>query len=79
MTTYSTPSFTAMTAGKAMFGAIGGVAMVAAGNSIIKENDIQDPARKIGQHLAEKLVAAHGMRLVDDTNKTAEDDKVETL
>lgn len=79
VTKYETPSFGAMTAGKAMFGAIGGVAMIAAGNSIVKENDVQDPARKISQKLAEKLVTTRDMRLANGADKTASEDKIETL
>ena len=38
------PSFGAMTAGKAAFGMIGAAAMIAKGNSIVQENNIEDPA-----------------------------------
>ena len=48
------PDFSAMTAGKAMFGLIGAAAMISSGNSIVAENEIEDPARYIG----EKLVAS---------------------
>ena len=55
------PSFTAGTAGKATFGAIGAIAMTVKGNSIVRENDIEDPAYYIAEQLAGDLVNAHSM------------------
>lgn len=46
------PDFAAMTAGKAMFGAFGAMAMISAGNDLISENDVEDPASYIGSELA---------------------------
>jgi len=78
-TKYPTADFTAMTAGKAAFAVIGAVAMIAEGNSIIKENGIEDPARNIGQRLADKLVASRDMRLNTGTDKLAQNDSVDAL
>jgi hypothetical protein len=55
------PSFTAMTAGKALFGMIGAVAMIAKGNSIVQENNVVDPAGYIAKELAGDLATAHSM------------------
>lgn len=54
------PSFAAMTAGKAAFGLIGATAMVVMANSIVKENNIEDPAGYIAEELAGDLANAHG-------------------
>lgn len=44
--------FAALTAGKALFGAIGAVAMISAGNKIINEYEVEDPANFIARELA---------------------------
>lgn len=56
------PDFDAMTADKAMFGAIGGAAMTSAGNDIVKRNGIQDPALYIGDVLAAELGTRYSIR-----------------
>ena len=64
------PDFGAMTAGRmaggALFGAIGGAvagnAMVSAGNEIVQQNGIQDPAEQIGAALSGALGAKFGAR-----------------
>lgn len=38
------PDFGAMTAGKVLFGLIGAAAMISAGNKIVADNHIDDPA-----------------------------------
>jgi hypothetical protein len=45
------PSFAAMTAGKAGFGLLGAMAMMSAGNAIVQENGIADPAIAIADQL----------------------------
>jgi len=55
------PDFSAMTAGKAMFGMLGGIAMIKAGNKIVRENDVEDPAVFIGKALAEKIAESRSM------------------
>jgi hypothetical protein len=54
-TRYKKPDFSAMTAGKAVFGLIGAVAMVSAGNRIVEENKIDDPASMIAEALTEAM------------------------
>ena len=66
--TFEKTDVTALTAGKAMFGALGGAAMVAAGNGIIKDNEVPDPAHAIAARLSPKV----GERLaVSATQATA--------
>lgn len=58
------PPFSATTAGKAMFGAIGAVAMIVHGNKIVEENAIEDPAGYIATALAGELASANAMTVV---------------
>lgn len=58
------PSFGAMTAGKAALGLIGAAAMIAKGNSIVQENNVEDPAGYIATELANDLATAHFMTVV---------------
>lgn len=77
------PDFAAFTPGKAMFGALGGAAMVSAGNKIISTNNVEDPANYIAKQLnynmAEKLGTKQKDELVvvsgDDIKKISRDSK----
>jgi hypothetical protein len=60
LTTRHRPDFAAMTAGKMMFGAIGAVAMIHAGNTIVDENGVEDPSVYIGQQLLQSEVSQNG-------------------
>lgn len=60
------PDFAAMTAGKASFGLIGAMAMISAGNTIVAENGIEDPAAYIGSALASHLSTSLGATTVDN-------------
>jgi hypothetical protein len=55
---YEKPDFSAMTAGKALFGMIGAASMISAGNDIVEKNLVEDPAiyisEKIGLALSDK-------------------------
>jgi len=68
--TYVHPDFAAMTYGKAAIGGLlGGAGMVSDGNTIVKENEIPDPALRIEP----KLTALVGERLkVSGTTKIAD-------
>lgn len=55
------PDFTAMTAGKAMFGMFGAVAMNAAGNELVAKHTIEDPAVKMTRELVASLREKHGL------------------
>jgi hypothetical protein len=64
ITTREKPAFAVMTAGKAMFGAIGGAAMVIAGNNLIKENSVEDPAVHISNELIKGFAETNAMTVV---------------
>jgi hypothetical protein len=64
--TYVKPSFTALTYGDAMFGAIGGIAAVSNGDRIIRDNQVSDPAETI----AAKLSPIFAARLKTATSNT---------
>lgn len=67
------PAFAAMTAGKiatgALFGAVGGAiagaSMVTAGNRIVDENHLEDPAPKLAQAIATDLSVFDGLTVHD--------------
>lgn len=73
------PGFSATTAGKAQFGLIGAAAMISAGNRIIRENDVADPAVYIGEQLAAVLSAKLGVQLTGNTGQTATSTKPREL
>jgi hypothetical protein len=57
----SKPDFAAMTAGKAMFGLVGAVAMISAGNRIVTDNGIEDPAPFVADQLRQALKVKYGL------------------
>ncbi|WP_237056148.1 hypothetical protein [Marilutibacter chinensis] len=59
------PSFGAMTAGKASFGLIGAGAMYAAGNKLVDENNVADPATLIREQLASSLRTSFGAEVLN--------------
>ena len=73
------PAFTAMTAGKvatgAMFGALGGAiagaSMVSAGNKIVDENHMEDPAAKLAQSIATDLSVFDGLTVRESNGVVA--------
>ncbi|MBN2785359.1 MAG: hypothetical protein JXR25_11065 [Pontiellaceae bacterium] len=67
---HETPDFSAMTADKAMFGGIGGVAMVSKGNKIIRENDVADPAIAIASSLIRDLAVRYNLVVMPPRQKT---------
>jgi hypothetical protein len=66
-TTREKPSFTAFTAGKAVFGMLGGALMISEGNKIVKENDVPDPANSIAVGLAKALGEKYGTKFSGNT------------
>lgn len=76
---YAKPDFTAMTAGKAMFGMFGAAAMVKAGNDLVEKDGILDPSQAVGEKLAQDLQGARGERLLPNNKVIAADDNVSTL
>ncbi|WP_448556127.1 hypothetical protein [Thalassotalea montiporae] len=69
------PDFAAMTAGKAMFALVGAAAMIAAGNDIVEENSIEDPASYIQGELAKELTKNYGFKLGKSKNVTTSKSK----
>jgi hypothetical protein len=55
------PDFSAMTAGKAMFGLLGAAAMISAGNKIIVDNNIEDPAPFVADQLRQAMENKYGL------------------
>lgn len=68
------PDFSAMTAGKAMFGMIGAVGMITAGNAIIRDNQVEDPANYISIRLIADQSQKHSMTLVDNSGTLVADE-----
>ncbi|KXI28290.1 YajG family lipoprotein [Paraglaciecola hydrolytica] len=75
MTTRDKPDFAAMTAGKAMFAMLGAAAMIAAGNDLVKENQVEDPARYIQAELAKALNTSYGFELSEGSALKVNTDK----
>jgi hypothetical protein len=64
LTLHEKPSFVAMTAGKVTFGLFGVGAMVSAGNSLVRDNHIADPADIVRTNLANEVTSAYGAKLL---------------
>ncbi|WP_447981958.1 hypothetical protein [Achromobacter kerstersii] len=71
---YGQPDFTAFTAGKAAFAMLGAAAMVTEGNTIVKENGIEDPAKAISAGLQSKLASLKNTTVVNASGVAAKDD-----
>ena len=72
LTSREKPSFSAVTAEKAMFALVGAVAMIVAGNEIVEENEIEDPANYIRESLAQELSENYGFKINNsDTKKVS--------
>ncbi len=78
-TQYEKPDFLAMTAGKAAFAVLGTVAMIAEGNSIIKENNVADPAVLISENLMDGLAKKHNMQVVSNNNTVTTSNRIDDL
>lgn len=64
VTIHERPGFSAMTAGKATFGLLGAAAMYSAGNTLVRDNDIKDPAEIVRTQLAASLASAYGANVL---------------
>lgn len=71
------PSFSANTAGKAAFGMIGAFAAISAGNAIIRDDDVADPAVQIAQALQGDLAREYGLNEVHSTVQAESADPVQ--
>lgn len=70
-TLHEPPSLMAMTAGKAAFGLLGAGAMAAAGNALVKDKQIPDPAVMVRDQLGSAISQAFGAQLLPlDTTPT---------
>lgn len=63
------PDFPAQTAVNVQFGLIGVATAISNGNSMIKKNEIEDPARSISQELAKGLSENHNVMIVESDKK----------
>lgn len=73
VTRHETPSFVAMTAGKAGFGLFGVAGMVKAGNDFVKNNEIPDPSILLRDRLGVLLQEVYGLQVKPaDTTVTEE-------
>ena len=61
VTTRPRADFVAMTAGKAAFAVVGAVAMIEAGKTIVKENEVDDPAPVLAQSLIKVAETHYGV------------------
>lgn len=66
------PNFVAMTSGKGMFAVAGVGAAIAAGNQLVRDNQIADPAPNISRMLAQELNSRYGLSPIGDADKVAE-------
>lgn len=73
------PAFSAMTAGKAMFGMIGAAAMVTTGNEIVRSNSVDDPATYIGEKLLADLASRYALTVVPKTGALADTNEPDKL
>ena len=69
------PDFGAMTAARvAIGGLIGAAVMMEAGNRVVADNNVQDPAHAIAQAIAAELKEAHQLRVAPGTISVDTDD-----
>ncbi len=71
---YGQPDFVAFTAGKAAFAMLGAIAAISEGNTIVKENEIEDPAIAITAALQNQLATVKRTTSVASTNVAKKDD-----
>lgn len=64
LTRHEPPSFMAMTAGKASFALFGAAAMASAGNELVRQNAVPDPAGLVRDQLGDALGQAFGAQLL---------------
>ena len=76
---YPKPDFAAYTAGKAGFGLIGAALIIQAGNEIVREHAIEDPAIRISQEAAQTLVERYGLQLSTAEPPASQSDDIGAL
>ena len=76
------PDFAAQTAANVQFGLLGLASAISSGNSMIKNNKIEDPAISIANKIADGLKANQNMKVVQSTDsvsaKASNDDLIKT-
>jgi hypothetical protein len=68
-----------MTSGKGMFAVVGVGAAVKAGNALVKEKNIEDPALKISRSVAHALKSRYGVQLKGISREVVKDDDVAAI
>lgn len=79
ITSYPIPDFSAGTAGKAMFAMVGAIAMIHAGNEMVRQDQIEDPATRISQRLSTDLAKTQGVILLPPSGLVASNEDPATL
>lgn len=74
VTSHPIPDFSAGTAGKAMFAMVGAIAMIHAGNEMVRQDQIEDPAIRIGQRLSTDLAKTQGVIVLPPNGLVASSD-----
>ena len=74
VTSHPIPDFSAGTARKAMFAMVGAIAMIHAGNELVRQDQIEDPAIRIGQRLSNDLAKTQGVILQPSNGLVASSD-----
>ncbi len=75
VTTHKTPSFVAMTAGKAAFAVLGAAGMIKAGNTFVEKNAIPDPAVLLREQLGAALRDAYGLQVLPSDTAVIDEKK----
>ncbi|MGI9238360.1 MAG: hypothetical protein ACR2QZ_13240 [Woeseiaceae bacterium] len=73
------PSFVAMTSGKGMFAVAGVGAAAAAGNNLVEDAKIEDPASTIASELGMALTTKHGVNVVGKSDVVVGSDDVDDI
>ncbi|WP_267226253.1 hypothetical protein [Dyella silvae] len=79
VTQYAKPDFSAMTPGKAAFGMFGAMAMVSAGNELVKSENIEDPAIEISEQIANDMAVKRSATVLPSSHQIAADDNPASL
>lgn len=79
ITRHDKAAFTAFTAGKAAFALLGAGAMIAAGNQIVKENEIADPADVLERELAAAVIRQYGLQLKEGASPVIKPSKAKDV
>ncbi|RDE24056.1 hypothetical protein DV711_00145 [Motiliproteus coralliicola] len=73
------PDFAAMTSTKGAFALIGAFAAISAGNELVEENQIEDPAVYIRQSLKESLQQQMSLTPIDQSELVLDSEKTEEI